>query len=196
MICPLPRANDLTAPSRQPGCHAHRGGGDDLHSGCSGAGRESSRGPHAGAHWTAALDSRGGGVGGERPHGATAALALRAVRVHRALRPPAAHALAAGGAAGRGAAAARPLPRPLRPPRRPPGLPRAPLLSDRPARAWAACVLLVREEGPAGGRAGEQAPAARPPSPPPRAPAVLRRAPAPGRQPASLARPRARELAD
>src|SRR4029450_6647163 len=43
MICPLPRANDLTAPSRQPGCHAHRGGGDDLHPGCSGAGREGAR---------------------------------------------------------------------------------------------------------------------------------------------------------
>src|SRR5207245_98100 len=24
MICPLPRANDLTAPRRQPGCHGHR----------------------------------------------------------------------------------------------------------------------------------------------------------------------------
>src|SRR5262249_53413455 len=40
MICPLPRENDLTASSRQPGCHHHRGGGDDLHPGCSGAGHE------------------------------------------------------------------------------------------------------------------------------------------------------------
>ena len=47
MICPLPRANDLTAPSKQPSCHRHRGGGDDLYPGCGGAGHEGPRGPHA-----------------------------------------------------------------------------------------------------------------------------------------------------
>jgi|RhiMetdeSRZDD1v2_1073273.scaffolds.fasta_scaffold41327_6 hypothetical protein len=47
MICPLPRANDLTAPNEQLGCHGHPGGGDDLYPGCSGAGHEGCRGSAA-----------------------------------------------------------------------------------------------------------------------------------------------------
>src|SRR5437899_2759452 len=95
MICPLPRANDLTVPSRQPGCHHHRGGGDDLHPGCGGAGHEGPRGPHAGAQWTAAVDSGRRGVGRQRADRAAAALAVRAGRLHWTLRTSAPHGVAA-----------------------------------------------------------------------------------------------------
>jgi hypothetical protein len=73
MICPLPRANDLTAPNWLPGCHPHLLGGHGLYPGGSGASREGARGPHAGAQWTTAVDSRGRGVGRERPHRAAPA---------------------------------------------------------------------------------------------------------------------------
>src|SRR2546422_9798402 len=76
MICPLPRANDLTAPSTQPGCHGHRGGGDDLRPGCGGAGHESVRGPDAGPEGAAAGGPRGPRLGRERPHRAALALAV------------------------------------------------------------------------------------------------------------------------
>src|SRR5437016_8735334 len=76
MICPLPRANDLTAPSKQPSCHRHRGGGDDLYPGCGGAGHEGVRGPGTGPEGAAAVDPRGRGFGRERAHRAALALAV------------------------------------------------------------------------------------------------------------------------
>src|SRR4029450_11542258 len=137
MICPLPAGSRAVMPTEEVGMtytqaaveravkvhevlmQALSGRQAWIHAG-GGPGGERSRGPHAGTERTAALDSRRGGVGRQRAHRAAAALAVRAVRVHRALRPPAAYALAAGGAGGGSAAAAGALPRPLRAARRAP----------------------------------------------------------------------------
>src|SRR5215470_9442524 len=61
----------------------------------------------------------------------------------------------------------------------------------RPPRAWRALLLCLRQEGPAERGLGAHTPAPRPAPSPPRAARVLRRAPASGRQPASMARPAA-----
>src|SRR5262245_11520500 len=80
MIWPLPRANDLTAPSRQPGCHGHRGGGDDLHPGRRGASHEGVRGAGGGLEGTAAVDPGRRDVGGERADSTALAPPLREAR--------------------------------------------------------------------------------------------------------------------
>src|SRR5262249_48305600 len=77
MICPLPRANDLTAPSRQPQCGSHRGGGNDLHRGCGGAGHESAGRDSASVERTAELAGGGRWARCESAHRAPLAFPLR-----------------------------------------------------------------------------------------------------------------------
>src|SRR6266849_11118024 len=103
--------------------------------------------------------------------------AVREARLHRAVRPPASHALATGRAVGGGAAAAAALSRPLWAAGRAPRVQRPALLPHRPPGAWGDGVLLVREEGPAGRGPRPHAPRARAASAPAPAAPVLRRAP-------------------
>src|SRR5262249_4478440 len=80
MICPLPRATDVTALPGSQGWDGHRGGGDDLHPGGRGASHESPRSHSAGVEWPAIVAAGGGRVGGQCADRAAAAPALSARR--------------------------------------------------------------------------------------------------------------------
>src|SRR5262249_14153812 len=80
MICPLSRANDLTAPIGSPGWDGHGGGGDDLHPGGRGASHTGAGSHLAGIEWAAIVAAGGGGVRGQGADPATATVALPAPR--------------------------------------------------------------------------------------------------------------------
>src|SRR5262245_49910508 len=87
MICPLPRANDLTALSRPQGWDSHRGGGDDLHQGGGGAGHEGAGSHLARIERTAIVVAGSGPAGSECAHRATTAVAVPEIRVRRIVGP-------------------------------------------------------------------------------------------------------------
>ena len=78
MICPLSRANDLTAPRGPRGWDSHRGGGDELHASGRGACHESAGSHLACVEWTAIVVAGGRGAGGECADGTAAPAALSA----------------------------------------------------------------------------------------------------------------------
>src|SRR5262249_35851879 len=78
MICPLSRANDLTAPRGPRGWDSHRGGGDELHPGGRGACHERAGSHLACVEWTAIVVAGGRGAGGECADGTAAPAAVSA----------------------------------------------------------------------------------------------------------------------
>src|SRR5262245_17085896 len=160
MICPLPRANDLTAPNGRPGWDSHRGGGR-------GAGHEGARSHLARVEWTAIVVAGGRCAGGERAHGPAPALAVSARGLRRIVGSSAPRTFAAAGARGGGAADLAAVPGEL------PGLQCAALLPARHTGAWGAGLLHCRQARPPGRRPCPQTPCPWPAPAPTGAPAPL-----------------------
>src|SRR5437660_5535018 len=138
MICPLPRANEMSAlQARWDRAMSNKEGAHALSRGRRGAGHETTGGhlPSLGGDADVVAGRRY--FGNRPPQPATLAGALSGRRGPRAVWSPPV-ALAAQGAHRRGPARPAPLPRAL------PGLERPPLLPLRPPRPRAAAVVQLR----------------------------------------------------